>query len=95
MNLAFGKLDGKVYQQIESTHGNHGTLYLDTMYKHNATLQAATIANKLVLLDIFPNRKAVRTIYKANSSVNIIYATPDNEEDVASKLASLTHRTSQ
>ena len=93
MNLASGKLDNNISQQITSTHGKHGTLYLNTMEQHNTVLQAAAITNKLILLGIFPNHKAVSTIYKTKSSVDIIYATPNVEEDLASEIASLARST--
>ena len=89
MKLLPGELDNNIYQLIEVTHGKHGILYLTVIDNHEKILQATAITNKAILKEFFTNYKAVGTVYKTSSSMEITYTTPDMEEDLSKKTANL------
>ena len=47
---------------------------------YDKTLQATAITNNAILKEFFPNYKAVNTVYKTSSDMDITYATPNMEE---------------
>ena len=92
MTLASGLVEDEVNQTAKSSHGFHGTFYLDTMVERDPAIQAAAVTNKTALKDHFPNSKATGTVTVTSTNVKITYTNVDMEDALASELVSLSRR---